>query len=72
MSQPLQDAVAEEIRVALARRRMTQADLARALGKSPPWVSMRLSGQITFDVSDLELIAAGLKVPVTSLLASAA
>lgn len=64
----LREAVAEEIRAALARRRMSASALARALGKSQTYVWRRLSGETAFDTDDLEAIAGALRVPVVELL----
>lgn len=60
--------VAEEIRVMLARRRMSGSELARQIGASQPYVSRRLTGEIAFDVDDLEAIAAALEVTPVQLL----
>lgn len=62
------EAVAEEIRAALARRRMSASALARKLGKSQTYVWRRLSGETAFDTDDLEAIAAALSVTVVDLL----
>lgn len=64
--------VAEEIRVALTRRRMSAAALARQLGVSQTYVWRRLEGQTAFDLDDLEKIAAILEVPIVELLRRAA
>ncbi len=64
----LSDAVSEEIRALLGRRRMSQAGLARMLRVSPTWVSLRLSGKQPIDVNDLAEIAAALNVTVTDLI----
>lgn len=60
--------VAEEIRVVMTRRRVKQSDLARTLGKSEQWVSVRLRGVQPIDLNDLQLIAAALDVEVAELL----
>jgi len=64
----LSEAVAEEIRATLARRRMSASALARALGKSQTYVWRRLSGETAFDTDDLERIAGVLRVAVVDLL----
>ena len=61
-------AVADEIRVALTRRRMSAAGLARALGVSQTYVWRRLDGQTAFDLDDLEKISDILGVPIVQLL----
>lgn len=60
--------VAEEIRAMMARRRMTGAGLARALGVSEAWVSYRLSGKQAIDLNDLERIAEVLGIAPQDLL----
>lgn len=62
--------VAEEILVALTRRRMTQRDLARKLGTSPSWVNYRLTGKQPIDLNDLFRIAKALGLGVHQLLPS--
>lgn len=51
------EAVAEEVRVAMARRRVSGSALARLLQKEQTWVSRRLRGVVAFDIDDLEQIA---------------
>lgn len=53
----LREQVAEEVRVAMARRRITGSALARLLDKDQTWVSRRLRGLVAFDMDDLEAIA---------------
>lgn len=60
--------VAEEIRVAMVRKRMSGAGLARALGVSPAWISYRLTGSQPIDLNDLERLAVALEVEVVDLL----
>ena len=62
------DAVLEEIRVMLARRRWKQSDLARHLQVSEVWVSRRLSGKTDISVGELYRIARVLEVTVFDLL----
>lgn len=64
----LSELIAEEIGALLGRRRWSQAQLARAIGRTPMWVSLRLRGQQPFDVNDLVLIAGALGVGVHDLL----
>lgn len=63
--------VAEEIRVALARRRMSQAALARRLDVTGAWLSYRLTGKQPIDLNDLEMIAAALDMRPVELIAGA-
>jgi transcriptional regulator with XRE-family HTH domain len=58
----LSDQVAEEIRVALARQRISGRELARKLEVSPNWVSLRITGAQAIALNDLEKIAAALGV----------
>ncbi|GJF06553.1 hypothetical protein PSD17_55000 [Pseudonocardia sp. D17] len=64
-STALREQVAEEVRVWLARRKMSGAGLARALGRSQTFVQKRLDGRQAFDVDDLEAVARVLQVPVS-------
>lgn len=57
--------VADEVRAWLARRRLSGAGLARALGRSQSFVAKRLDGRQAFDVDDLEAVARVLEVPVS-------
>jgi len=44
--------VAEEVRVLLARRRLSGVKLAELIGRSQVYVSRRLRGEVAFDVED--------------------
>lgn len=48
---------AEQIRMELARRRISQAQFARDLGAHGQWVWRRLSGETPLILEDLELFA---------------
>lgn len=52
----------------MGRRRLTQGEVAAALGKSQPYVSRRLSGEVAFDTDDLFRLAELFEVEVTALL----
>ncbi|MEO3927866.1 helix-turn-helix transcriptional regulator [Micromonosporaceae bacterium B7E4] len=65
----LRERTAEEIRVHLARRRMSAAELSRRTGLKQPYVSRRMTGEIAFDLDDLEVIARELGVKVADLIA---
>lgn len=67
VSLSLTEQVAEEIRALLARRRIKQSQLARALGVSEQWVSMRLKGAQPLDLNDVQRIADFFDVPVGDL-----
>lgn len=64
----LTELVATEIRVELARQGMRQSQLARKIGVTEQWLSVRVRGVQPIDLNDLSVIAAGLEVPVTKLL----
>lgn len=60
--------VATEIRVQMARADVRQSQLAREIGKTEQWLSVRLRGRQPIDLNDLALIAQGLRVGVHELL----
>jgi transcriptional regulator with XRE-family HTH domain len=62
---------AEEIRVLLARRMMSAAELARRTGMKQSTLARRMTGETAFDLDDLEAIAQALGVAVQELLPSA-
>lgn len=64
----LRHRTAEEIRVLLARRRMSAAELARRTGIKQSTMARRMTGETAFDLDDLESIATALEVDVTELL----
>src|SRR5678816_633984 len=64
----LRQGIAEEIRVLLARRRMSATKLAQDLGWSQPYMERPMVGAQPFDVDDLEAIAEELSVQVVDLL----
>ncbi|MEU5939376.1 helix-turn-helix transcriptional regulator [Micromonospora sp. NPDC047548] len=64
----LSDAVAEEIRVLLTRRKWSQRRLAQELNVSPAWLNYRLTGVQAIDLNDLQRIADVLQVSVAALL----
>lgn len=65
--QSLTAAVAEEIRAWQGRRRVSGVRLAAAIGKSQPYVSLRLSGKRPWNLNELEIIAETLGVDITML-----
>jgi transcriptional regulator with XRE-family HTH domain len=65
----LRERVAGEIRAEMARRRLSGRELARRTGKSAPYWSRRMTGEVAFDLDDLEEVAGLLDVPVSRLLA---
>lgn len=66
----LRQRTAEEIRVLLARKRMSAAELARRTGIKQSTMARRMTGEIAFDLDDLEAIARVLEVEVVELLPS--
>lgn len=60
--------VAASVRAEMARRDVTQARLAEALGMTQPAISRRVSGQLPFDVDELHRIARFLDIPVSALI----
>lgn len=64
--------VGDEVRAAMARRRVSQAALGKHLELSQAAVSRRLLGEIPFDISELTAIASFLGVPLETLVSVAA
>jgi transcriptional regulator with XRE-family HTH domain len=64
----LNQRVAEEIRVLLARRRLTATELARMTGMTQRSISRRITGEKKIDVDDLQRIADALDVDLYDLL----
>lgn len=66
----LANRVAGEVRATLGRLGVNQAELARRLGVSEQWVSIRVrpQPQVAIDLTELEQIATALGVPVTTFL----
>ena len=60
------DPILTEIQVTMARRRMTQVQLAEAVGQHSTWVNRRLRGVIPITVEDLMAMAEALSVPAAS------
>lgn len=60
--------VAIEIKVQMARADVRQSQLAREIGKTEQWLSVRLRGRQPFDIHDLALIAKGLGVGLYEIL----
>lgn len=54
--------VAGEIRAHAARKGLSGRQLAFQLGKSQPWMSRRLTGEVALDVAELDIIATVLGV----------
>lgn len=65
----LDERVPSRIRSELRRRRMSQAALARELGRTENFISRRLRGEVSFSVDDLDQVARALDVPLENLVA---
>ena len=68
MATPLAIAIAEEVRVEMARQRVTGRQIAELLGISENTLSHRLAGRYEFRASELDKIARYLNVPITNLI----
>ena len=66
----LRAAIAEVIRVEMARKRMTQRALAEATGLSQSYLGRRMVCEYSFTTDELERIAIALDVPAISLFAA--
>jgi transcriptional regulator with XRE-family HTH domain len=64
--QALVQAVANEVRAQLARRRMSHSEAARRLGWKPAYMGRRMIGDTALDAVDLAQLAQLLDVPVTA------
>lgn len=67
----LRDAIAEAVRVEMARQRKTQRALADETGLSQSYIARRMTGEMAFNTDDLALISAALGVPISTLLPTA-
>ena len=59
---------ADNVRAEMARRRVTQSQLAEALGIGQPAVSGKLKGRSPFDIDELATISEFLHVPLAALI----
>lgn len=66
----LSELVARQIRVAMAVEDIRQSQLARKMGKTEQWLSVRLRGRQAIDVNDLHEFAIALNVNVLDLMPS--
>lgn len=73
MREGFTEALAEEIRAEMARREMTQSQLAELTGINRMSLSRRLTagGALAFDTDDLVRIARALNMPLLDLLTRA-
>ena len=63
----LSQTVTQEIRAQMARRRMSQRELATRLGWSQAYLSRRLTGDVPLSFGDVEQMAAELDISVLQL-----
>lgn len=61
--------VAANVRAELARHRVNQQALAKATGMSLMSISRRMSGQVSFSITELYRVAEILKVDIHTLIA---
>jgi DNA-binding XRE family transcriptional regulator len=59
-----------ELRALMARRRVTQAQLAEVLDCSAQTITRRMTGEKSFTIAELDAIAGFLDVPITALFTS--
>jgi transcriptional regulator with XRE-family HTH domain len=62
--------VAAEIRASMGRMGVRQSELARKLGESDQWLSMRLRGRTPLDINEILRISRALGVDLYQLLPS--
>jgi transcriptional regulator with XRE-family HTH domain len=60
--------VATEVKVWMARRRLTQAELAARVGHDQTWLSKRLAGKVPMTVEDMLDLADALGIRAADLL----
>lgn len=63
---PVHEIVAAEVRAELARQRISGRQAARRLGWTQQALSRRLTGDIPFNVADLDALAGLLEVPIST------
>jgi transcriptional regulator with XRE-family HTH domain len=68
MSSTTAETVAANVRAEMARRRVTQADLAELLNVSQQAISRRVSGRTAFGLDDLAKLADHFGVPLVALI----
>lgn len=68
---PLSRAVSAEVRQAMARQRVSGAELARKAGRSPSYISKRLRDEASFTSNDVEDIVQALGVDLMALVVAA-
>lgn len=68
MTKSVSASVASNVRAELARRGLTQRELADKLGLTQTAISSRLRGIVAFDVDELAVVAETLGVRIESLM----
>ena len=68
MAKSVSVSVASNVRAELARRGLTQRELADKLGLTQTAISSRLRGIVAFDVDELAVVAETLGVRIESLM----
>jgi transcriptional regulator with XRE-family HTH domain len=63
--------VLTEIKVWMARRRLSQVELAKRMGVGTTWVNKRLTGEVATSVEDLGRFAVALGVPAAEFFVDA-
>ena len=61
--------VAAKVHAEMARQRMSQTAIAERMAVSQAYVSRRLTGEVAFDLVELDLVASILGVPVEQFVA---
>lgn len=72
MPESFSETVGATVRAEMARRKVTQQQVADVLGIAQTQVSRRLNGQVSFNVDELQAVAHLLGMSVQSLVASPA
>jgi len=67
ITRPLNELVAENIRIRLAIARMSQTELSRRLGHSSAWISYKQSGRQPWDVDELQRVCTIFDIPIERL-----
>lgn len=62
------EAVTRAVRVEMARKDWSQADLAEAANRNTTWLNNRLKGRAYWRIADVVLVARALDVPLSTLL----
>lgn len=64
---PTNQRIIHEVGALIGRHRLTQKELATAIGIGQQAMSQRMTGHTPFTIADLEAISAYFDVPITSL-----